>query len=317
MLIKKGENMMLRVIKTITQYAKAYFKVSTLIVITGLIYSLGGVIRLDAIAQAEIDHFISRATFEYEEVRQLTYGEEIRRYYTVSRETFELEDPRDVFTSASRDTIGKTGDVFVTRQSPFPSVPIVHQWISFFFGGHAAILDENNRLYEATGLGSSDTTIPEVILHPGDEPHDYGVTTAYSSNYWLNPYRRSETDPSYPYYGRYNRNEFLTLRVKNTTDEMRAGAVDFARRTYTGERLYNYTFFLDMTYKFYCTDLISRAYQDVLIPENKQQLYSETLNDRFITSVNDLINDEETYISSYVYIEGNIVNIYYLEDVES
>lgn len=309
--------MFLRVIKTITQYAKAYFKVSTLIVITGLIYSLGGVIRLDAIAQAEIDHFISRATFEYEEVRQLTYGEEIRRYYTVSRETFELEDQRDVFTNASRDTIGKTGDVFVTRQSPFPSVPIVHQWISFFFGGHAAILDENNRLYEATGLGSSDTTIPEVILHPGDEPHDYGVTTAYSSNYWLNPYRRSETDPSYPYYGRYNRNEFLTLRVKNTTDEMRAGAVDFARRTYTGERLYNYTFFLDMTYKFYCTDLISRAYQDVLIPKDKQQNYSMVLNDRFITSVNDLINDEETYISSYVYIEGNVVNIYYLENVES
>lgn len=309
--------MFLRVIKTITQYAKAYFKVSTLIVITGLIYSLGGVIRLDAIAQAEIDHFISRATFEYEEVRQLTYGEEIRRYYTVSRETFELEDQRDVFTNASRDTIGKTGDVFVTRQSPFPSVPIVHQWISFFFGGHAAILDENNRLYEATGLGSSDTTIPEVILHPGDEPHDYGVTTAYSSNYWLNPYRRSETDPSYPYYGRYNRNEFLTLRVKNTTDEMRAGAVDFARRTYTGERLYNYTFFLDMTYKFYCTDLISRAYQDVLIPKDQQQNYSMVLNDRFITSVNDLINDEETYISSYVYIEGNVVNIYYLENVES
>lgn len=309
--------MFISILKTTIKYAKAYFKVSTLVVITGLIYSLGGVIRLDAVAQSEIDDFIQRATFEYEETRQLTYGEEIRRYFTVSRETFELDDPRNVFTDDSRITLGKTGDIFVTRQSPFPSVPVVHQWISFFFGGHAAILDSNNKLYEATGLGSSDTTIPEVILHPGDEPHNYGVTTAYSSNYWLNPYRRSENDPSYPYYGRYNRNEFVTLRVKNTTEAMREGAVDFARRTYTGERLYNYTFFLDMKYKFYCTDLISRAYQDVLIPQDRQQEYSEALNDRFITSVNDLIISGDTYISSYVYIEGNVVNIYYLENIES
>lgn len=301
----------------IIQSLKTYLKVSTLVVITGLIYSLGGVIRLDAEAQNNIDEFISRATFEYEELREGSYGEEVRRYYSVSRETVEVNDNRSVFTNISRDTLGQTGDIFVTRQSPFPSVPIIHEWITFYFGGHAAILDENNRLYEATGLGGSDASMFEVMFHPGDEPHDLGVTTAYSSNYWLNPYRRTESDPSYPYYGRYNRSEFMTLRVKNTTDEMRAGAVDFAKRTYTGERLYNYTFFLDMKYKFYCTDLVSRAYQDVLIPKNEQQVYSEALNDRFITSVNDLINAEETYISSYVHIENNVVHIYYLEDIES
>lgn len=309
--------MFLKVTKQITKSLKTYFKVSTLVVITGLIYSLGGVIRLDAEAQDHIDAFVARATFEYEEARQLSYGEEIRKYYSVSRETVEKEDNRSVFTNASRDTLGQTGDIFVTRQSPFPYIPIIHEWITFYFGGHAAILDENNRLYEATGLGGSDTSMLEVMFHPGNEPHDLGVTTAYSSNYWLNPYRRTENDRSYPYYGRYNRNEFLTLRVKDTTEEMRAGAVEFAKRTYTGQRLYNYTFFLDMKYKFYCTDLISRAYQDVLVPKEEQQVYSEALNDRFITSVNDLINAEETYISSYVKIENNIVHIYYLEDMES
>ena len=309
--------MFLKATKYITKSLKTYFKVSTLVVITGLIYSLGGVIRLDAEAQNHIDTFIARATFEYEETRQLTYGEEIRKYYSVSRETVEKEDNRSVFTNTTRDTLGQTGDIFVTRQSPFPYIPIIHQWITFYFGGHAAILDENNRLYEATGLGGSDTSMFEVMFHPGDKPHDLGVTTAYSNNYWLNPYRRTENDRSYPYYGRYNRNEFMTLRVKNTTEDIRAGAVEFAKRTYTGQRLYNYTFFLDMKYKFYCTDLISRAYQDVLVPKEEQQVYAEALNDRFITSVNDLINANETYISSYVRIEDNVVHIYYLEDIES
>ena len=75
-------------INTILNYIKAYFKVSTLVVITGLIYSLGGVIRLDAEAQSNIDDFVARATFEYEETKQTPYGIETRKYYSVSRETF-------------------------------------------------------------------------------------------------------------------------------------------------------------------------------------------------------------------------------------
>ncbi len=292
-----------------------YIKVSTIAVLLGLVYSLGGVIRLDAQAQKEIDTFIQRATFSYEELRSTPYGTEIRKYYTVSRETFELDDNRNVFTDETKNTLGKTGDIFVTQQSPFPYVPFIHEWITYYFGGHAAILDQNNKLYEATGLGSSGTSILDVILHPGNEPHDYDVSLAYSTNYWLSPSRRTPQNESFPYYGYYNRDEFMMLRVKNITNEQRQGAVAYAKNTYEQKKLYNYTFFLDLSYKYYCTDLISRAYQSVMVPEERQQNYATVLNDRFITSVNDLIISEDTYIAAYVKIEGNIVHIYQLEDV--
>lgn len=292
-----------------------YIKVSTIAVLLGLVYSLGGVIRLDSQAQNEIDDFINRAIFSHEETRLVAYGTEIRKYYTVSRETFELEDNRNVFTDETRNTLGKNGDIFVTQQSPFPYVPLIHQWITYYFGGHAAILDANNKLYEATGLGSSGTSILDVILHPGNKSHDYDVSLAYSNNYWLSPSRRTPQNESFPHYGYYNRDEFMMLRVKNITEDQRMGAVNYAKQTYDQKRLYNYTFFLDLSYKYYCTDLISRAYQSVMVPEEKQQNYATVLNDRFITSVNDLIISDDTYIAAYVKIVGNVVHIYHLEDI--
>jgi hypothetical protein len=54
-----------------------------------------------------------------------------------------------------------------------------------------------------------------------------------------------------------------------------------------------------------------------MVPESEQTNYSKSLNDDgFITSVNDIILSEETYIAFYVEIIDDIVHIYYLEDVE-
>jgi hypothetical protein len=303
-------------LRNIKPYILKYIKVSTIAVLLGLVYSLGGVIRLDYKAQNEIDTFIKRAQFEYTEERNTPNGIETRNYYTVSRETFELEDARNIFTDESKNTLGKEGDIFVTQQSPFPNVPLIHQWITYYFGGHAALLDSNNRLIEATGIGSSGGSILDIILHPGDEPHDYDVALTKSTNYWLSPTRRSENNVAYPYYGNYNRDEFMLLRVKNISTEQRLGAISYANEMYEKERLYNYTFFLNMRYKYYCTDLISRAYQSVMVETNKQREYATVLNDRFITSVNDLIISEDTYIAAYVKIEGSVVNIYYLKNIE-
>jgi hypothetical protein len=71
-----------------------------------------------------------------------------------------------------------------------------------------------------------------------------------------------------------------------------------------------------MSYKYYCTDLVSRAYQHALVDEKDQRNYSRALNDDgFITSVNDIILSRETYIAFYVEIRDDIVHIYYLEDI--
>lgn len=289
-----------------------YIKTSALVVITGLIYSLGGVIRLDVEATRHINHFISRAedtpSFS-QEVNGYTF-----HYYSVSRETHELQDSRNVFFDDNKLKLGQTGDIIVTQQSPFPNVPVIHQWITYYFGGHASLVSDDNTLYEATGIGSAN--IFEVMLFPGNQSHNFDVSVTRSNNYWLNTNRRSESNPAFPYYGTFNRNEFLSLRVKNINQDQREGAVAYAKKLYEEEALYNYTFFLDVTYKYYCTDMISRAYQDVMVESNRQRGYAQVLNDRFITSVNDLINADETYITSYIYIQDNIVSIYYLEDIE-
>jgi len=53
----------------------------------------------------------------------------------------------------------------------------------------------------------------------------------------------------------------------------------------------------------------------MVAPED-QRNYSRALNDdRFITSVNDLILSKETYITFYVENIDDITNIYYLADI--
>lgn len=291
---------------------KRYIKTSALVIMTGLIYSLGGVIRLDIEANQNINTFVSRAS-DTPDFSQTINGKTFN-YFPVSRETFEQEDGRNVFFDENKTKLGQTGDIIVTQQSPFPNIPGIHEWITYYFGGHASLVNEENKLYEATGIGN--VNIFEVMLFPGNQTHDFDVSVTQSNNYWLNTNRRAESNPAFPFYGTFNRNEFLTLRVKNLTEEQRLGAVAFAKNLYDMKTLYNYTFFLDVQYKYYCTDMISRAYQDVMVPTHRQRGYAQVLNDRFITSVNDLINSKDTYLTSYIKIENNVVSIYYLEDIE-
>lgn len=307
---------MLKYIPILQKTLKKYFKWSTLFVLSGIFYSFGYAMNMDLAAQKEIEQFKSRATFEYQLVRAIGSQNETIKYYSVSRETVELDDPRNVFYDDSRQYIGKEGDVIVTQQSPFPYVPVIGDFISYYFGGHAAIVNDQNQLYEATGISSGGDSILDVILHPGDQPHDFGVTAVWSYNYWLDPNRRTESSLSYPYYGSYNRSEFLALRVSGITELDRKEAVEYAKNVYEQGYLYNYLYFLDMAYKFYCTDIISRAYQSAIVPDEMSRQYATVLNDRFITSVNDLIVDEQTYITVYVEIIDHVVHVYYLEDIE-
>jgi len=290
-----------------------------LLIIPGLfIYGFGVALVENTKVNQAIEEFKSRANGIYTE-ESLDFGSttQVRRYYEVSRETsYELADTRSVYYDASRVYLGQKGDIFVTHDSPFPNVPVIHQFVSYYFGGHAAINNGENKFIEATGFPDDDESLLAIILHPGNKPSDFSTTMSLSSsNYWLNPKYRTENDVEYPYFGSNYRNNFVGLRVKDITSEQIDGAVDFAAAT-IDTSLYNFTFFLDLKYKYYCTDLVSRAYQDVMVDPDDQRNYSRALNDdRFITSVNDLILSKETYMTFYVENVDGITNIYYLEDI--
>lgn len=299
---------------TILRFVKLFF----ILAISGAIYSLGVAISENIQVNKEIEAFKARAQGIYtEEIVTIKGVEQIRRYYSVSRETsYELSDTRSVYQSTDRLELGQKGDIFVSQDSPFPHIPVIHQFISYYFGGHAAIHTGEGTFVEAVGFPDSDESLWDIMTHPGNKPHDYSTVIGESSNnYWLDPTYRSSSDKAYPYFGRDYRQDFVGLRVKNVTSNQIDGAVDFARDK-VGTALYNFWFFLDMKYKYYCTDLVSRAYQDVMIPSHKQRLYSKTMNDDgFITSVNDMILSKDTYIIFYVENKNNITHIYYLEDM--
>ena len=79
-------------------------------------------------------------------------------------------------------------------------------------------------------------------------------------------------------------------------------------------------FFLDMKNKYYCTDLISRAY-DYVLSDTNQNYYAKSLNDDgFITTVNDIILSRDTYLALHFEVEKvdeahYIEKYYFLEQV--
>ena len=292
-----------------------------MVILTFLVFSF----ILTSFENVEVRHairdFKNRAIFESEVVITLQSGiEETRRYYKVPREyDFETHDTRSVFYDGNiidREYLGQKGDIFVTQQSPFPTIPFVHQIMTFYFGGHAAINNGNNQFIESTGFPKPGESIIDIIKYQGDENHDFSVGVNLSNeNYWLDPEFRSNQDEDYKTYGTYYRKEFIGLRVKNITEPEIEQAVSYAQEQLNKRALYNFLFIFDKDNKFYCTDLVSRAYQSSLIDIRNQNTFSRSLNDdRFITTVNDLILSEDTYIIIYVEVIDGIPHIYYLED---
>ena len=292
--------------------------ISFILLLTLFTYSMGIATYENIKVNKIINDFKERSVYEYEETIQYYPGVyQTRVYHKVSRETsYEVNDSRSIFTDESRKLLGQKGDIFLSQESPFPGTPLIHPWITYNFGGHAAIHNGNNRFIEAVGFPQAGETIFDFIFHPGNEPHNFSATVnVTSSNYWLNPNFRSESNPDFNYYGNYYRPEFIGIRVKDVTEDQIDGAVEFANDK-VDFNLYNFTFFLDLEYKYYCTDLISRAYQSVLVEEKDQRNYSRSLNDdRFVTTVNDMILSDDTYLTFYVEIIDEVIHIYYLEDI--
>src|SRR5690606_28617977 len=109
-------------------------------------------------------------------------------------------------------------------------------------------------------------TMFNVIMHRGyDEGNIHGVSAQKTYNYWMRPYR-NENHAEYPYYGKYYRPEIFAVRPKfndvNTIQDDIDQAVGYVEDK-VDRGLYNYLFIFDTEYKFYCTDLVTRAYRSV------------------------------------------------------
>ncbi|MBO7079018.1 MAG: hypothetical protein J6W64_04310, partial [Bacilli bacterium] len=148
-----------------------------------------------------------------------------------------------------------------------------------------------NKEYNVTDDGA---VIVEITDHTTTDNKNVEDVSGvkYSQNTWI-----SEDDGS-PY--------IIGLRIKGISGEVKERIVDFASNNIGKE--YNYLF-IKREERFYCTDLVSRAYEDSGININY---------DGFFVTGNDMIVSGETYIifirEKYVENGEEYYNIYYLQE---
>lgn len=263
-----------------------------------------------------IEAFKSRA-YEVEEVSRYdtTYF-----YHKIARTyDYELNDQRNVFYDSAKMNPGVKGDVLLTFQAPFPYVPVIDQVLSFWLGGHAALVVENNRIIQSTGMTSNGlldiSTMANAIFHRGyDEENIYGVSAQKANNYWMIPYR-TQSHAEYPYYGAYYRTEIMAVRTKyedkNQIESDIDHVIDFAEDK-VNRALYNYLFIFDTKDKYYCTDLVTRAFTSINEVKNRDYNLDD---DGFIPSIHDMLLSEDTYLTLYKETKSDGIHVYYLEDI--
>jgi hypothetical protein len=267
------------------------------------IFLFGQTIGEHIAIQREIRQFVQRGVLD--EVNST----DTIKYYKVSRETYYPNELiRSPFYNNDLTKPGAAGDIFVTQQSPLVAYPGVHEFVTFFFGGHAAVIDENNKIYETIGIPDADENLLDVMINGGRNTHVVGGVF----NYWLNSNYRdtNESDPSYLSFGNWYRNEWVGLRVKGVTQDDIDEALLFLEDKAEKEAQYNFLFVLFTRNKYYCTDMVSRAYESIQADNGKQKY---NLNrDLIAVTVNDLILSKNTYISYYVTTRNNVKHVYYI-----
>ncbi|WP_162146860.1 hypothetical protein [Acholeplasma granularum] len=279
-------------------------------------YFIGESIYENYKTDQKIEAFKQRA---YETVVEEKYGTTYF-YHKVKRTyDYEIEDSRNVFYDENKIEPGLKGDILLTFQAPFPYIPIIDPIISYWLGGHAALVSDNNKIIQSTGMTSNGlldlSTMFSVILHRGyDETNKFGVSVQEVRNYWLKP-TRNETHAEYPYYGEYYRTEILTTRLKYKDQSKKDEEIDIAvnfGKNQVDRGLYNYLFIFDTKNKFYCSDLITRAFNDINRVNDTDYNIDE---DGFIPSIHDILLSDDIYITIYKETKSDGIHIYYLEDV--
>ena len=69
------------------------------------------------------------------------------KYYCVSRETSNTS----LTKIDDKYYIGSEGDILIKQASPYPEIPVFHQLVTFFMGGHAAYVVDGKTTIEING----------------------------------------------------------------------------------------------------------------------------------------------------------------------
>lgn len=302
---------------------KKFVKLLLILALFGIVYSFSFSLYEYIHVEITINNFKKRAGEIPIHKEEFNYSNNTieRHYYSVPRETSYEKDGRNVMNSdlltknsSELPNLTYKGDIFVGRQSAFPDIPVIHQFVTLYFGGHAAIADEDGYLYEAFGFPNAGESIFDYISHDGSKPSPYtgiGVNHKQKYNYWINP-----GTSLHEYYGLYYKTHFSILRAKDgdmpVSDEFIDEVIDYVDSIAKDKKIYNFLFFLDMKGKYYCTDLVSRAY-DYVYSGTNTNLYAKSLNDDgFITSMHDLILSKQTYMALHFEVE-RINDTHYIE----
>lgn len=194
---------------------------------------------------------------------------------------YEIESDENLlsYTNGKSDIYpGNSGDILINLKSEI-NIPIVEEIISFFAGGHAAIVLDD--LEDISLYANSNKVVETTGLEAGNNPAIIGAKESWNNRFYYK--------------------EVVGLRVK-MTDLERKKVISKAI-SLVGDP-YNYSFIVDTLNKSYCSDLVMKAFSSIGVNLNK---------DGFTTSVYDLIVSNETYISYYQYYDTNDVrHIYYL-----
>lgn len=172
---------------------------------------------------------------------------------------------------------GSAGDIIITLRSEL-KIPLIQDIISFFAGGHAALVlgDYEDYIDKTSIMNTVESSGLNDALNSAD---------VFTMDYWR--------EYEYP---------ILGLRVKMTEQER--DQVVSRGLALEGDP-YNYSFLFETKNKAYCSDLVGKAFESVGVNLNK---------DGFTTSVYDLLLSGETYITYYRYFDADgIEYIYYLE----
>lgn len=320
---------------------KRIIRLLLLTIFLGIVYSFFFTLYENIKIDKMVKDFKSRSIFEKEIYVTTNSVSYYKRYSYVPRETSaELNDTKNVFFDDEKKQLGLDGDVFATRQSPFPHIKPMHWFMTYYFGGHAALLvydDFDNPSYiEATGFPQNGETIFDYIFYDGVSEHDLnGTTYRNKTNYWQRPQRNGNNY----YYDSFYRSKYFGLRAARPNayedsddlyDKYVSEAVKSGIELAENEKVYNFLFFLNTRNKYYCSDLISRIYENAyerVYNDDEEYIskgYGKKMNDDgFITSIQDIILSEDTFMIFYVEVLEEIrgtekvvvENIYYLEDV--
>ena len=238
------------------------------LIICAIEFCVDGLIEYNNIKN-EISIFKSRG--------EIVFIDEERKYYYYeisSNETSRTFDYKWLYDEEKdNDYFGDIGDITITNRNPlreYPFSEFVGVVAKYFYCGHATINIDNGSLIESEG--KEDKVVRE------------------KESFWLQ-------DESF--------NEVIGLKV-NVSTERKLQAVNNAK-TKLGLK-YNWFFPISFKDSYYCTDLITSCYKDII-----------NLNsDLFITTGNDLIDNKNTYIYYFqekVYNNGCLeTHIYYLKN---